>query len=56
MTDTGKRKAGATWHGFLPDDAPIYKGGWNFLDGRNLPKAKRAPEGDDGDDDEHKGV
>jgi hypothetical protein len=53
---TEKKKAGATWHGFVEDTHPIYKGGWNFLVGRNLPKAKRAPEGDDGDGEVSKGV
>jgi hypothetical protein len=59
VTDTGKRKGKVTYHGTLPDTDPIYKGGWNFLAGVNLPNAKRAPEkpeGDDGEVDGRKGV
>ena len=36
VTDA-RRKPGATWRGWLPDDDPIYRdGGWNFLAGKNL--------------------
>jgi hypothetical protein len=34
------KKGGVTYHGTLPDDDPIYKGGWNFLSGKNLKPAK----------------
>ena len=34
-----RKKGGATYHGSLPDDDPIYKGGWNFLAGKNLKPA-----------------
>jgi len=30
------RKPGTTWHGFVSDDYPIYRSGWNFLTLRNL--------------------
>ncbi len=35
---TGKKiqTGGVTYHGFLPDTDPIYQGGWNFLNGKNL--------------------
>ena len=44
-TDTAAEpEAGVTWHGFLPDDDPRYRGGgWNFLMGKNLaPKSDKA--------------
>jgi hypothetical protein len=36
MTE-GKKKPGAVWHGMVPDTDPIYRGGRNFLVGKNLP-------------------
>jgi hypothetical protein len=36
-----RKKGGATYHGSLPDDDPIYKGGWNFLAGKNLKPASK---------------
>jgi hypothetical protein len=40
-----KRRGGATYHGMVPDDDPIYQnGGWNFVLGRNLNlRAGKAP-------------
>ena len=42
-TEPKKKKAGATWGGFLPDTDPIYQGGWNFLTGANLNPALPPP-------------
>jgi hypothetical protein len=39
-----KEKAGATYKGSLPDTHPIYKGGWNFLLGKDLNPALPANE------------
>jgi len=36
-------KAGITWKGFVPDTDPRYKGGWNYLSGKNLnPHSEKA--------------
>jgi hypothetical protein len=36
MSKEPKQKAGATWHGFVPDTDPRYSSGWNYLSGKNL--------------------
>ena len=37
MPDEKKPKGRVIWHGFVPDDDPIYRrAGWNFLVGTNL--------------------
>ena len=36
MTGPKTRRGGATWEGWLPDTAPIYKQGWTILSGKNL--------------------
>jgi hypothetical protein len=36
---------GTIYLGLVPDDDPIYRGGWNFLTGKNLkPKSSRPSE------------
>jgi hypothetical protein len=35
-----RKKGGVVYHGIVPDDDPIYKGGWNFLSGKNLKPVK----------------
>jgi len=40
-----RRRPGATWHGFVPDDQPIYSRSWNFPAGNNL--APKPPTDDE---------
>jgi hypothetical protein len=54
---TEKKKSGAIWRGFLPDDDPFYtRAGWNFILAPNLnlkkPNASTTG-GDDGGMDQH---
>jgi hypothetical protein len=51
-----KKKPGAIWHGFLPDDHPFYtRAGWNFLAAANLPKRAPAISGDEKKEDDGHG-
>jgi hypothetical protein len=43
-----RAKVGATYHGMVPDDHPIYRGGWNFVASANMrPSTSKASGGDD---------